>query len=259
MDRIKCTGYISLSLRSNAVNALGLLLFLNGDHMNWNKALALGIIAPQMSCNLIIVGETKDGLPFCYEDSFTLLKADEQQLVASMEFYSMHPLEKLHHVCFIEISFRERGVLYYAFADLLNLETKRSMCTLTLSPPQELNLFQNRRYNRIHLSSRTPLTCRIVGLRKLSTHQGIAFSGQIQDISAGGLAFITNTRIFYPLFLELSFMLPDHPHKFVVQGEIVRVTNYSSDSYRIAVEFRNMPESFTHQINEYCSARMLHT
>ncbi|MDF2963575.1 MAG: PilZ protein [Paenibacillus sp.] len=221
--------------------------------MNWNQALALEIVVPRMSCSLIIVGETKDGLPFCYEDTFTLLKADAQHLVAVMEYHSMHPLEKLHHVCFIEVSFRERGILYYAFVDLLDLETKRNMCTLTLSPPQDLSMFQNRRFNRIHLPSRTPLTCRIVGVRKTSSHQGIVFSGQIQDISAGGLSFITSTRIFYPLFLELSFMLPEHPHKFVVNGEIVRVSHFSSDSYRIAVEFRNIPESMTHQIDEYCT------
>ncbi|TDF98622.1 flagellar brake protein [Paenibacillus piri] len=221
--------------------------------MKWNKALALELVTTGMTCSLIIVGETKDGSPFCYEDTFALLKADEQQLVAALEYHSMHPLEKLHHVCFIEISFRERGVLYYAFVDLLELETKRSMYSLTLSPPQELSMFQNRRFNRINLQSRTPLTCRIVGVRKTSTHQGIAFSGQIHDISAGGLSFVTNTRIFYPLYLELSFILPDHPNPFVVHGEIVRVSHYSSDSYRIAVEFRNLSESLTHQIDEYCS------
>jgi len=223
--------------------------------MNWNKALALGIVAPDMGCSLIIVGETKDGLPFCYEDTFSLLKADGQQLIAAIEYHSIHPLEKLHHVCFIEISFRERGILYYAFVDLLDLNTRRNMCTLTLSPPQELSMFQNRRFNRIHLPSRTPLTCRIIGIRKMSTHQGIVFSGQIHDISAGGLSFITNTRIFYPLFLELTFMLPEHSHTYTVHGEIVRVSNYSSDSYKIAVEFRNMPENVIHQIDEYCCSR----
>ncbi|OXM87654.1 flagellar brake protein [Paenibacillus rigui] len=221
--------------------------------MNWNQALALEMVAPRMSCSLIIVGETKEGTPFCYEDQFTLQKLDEEQMVASLEFHTMNPLEKLHHVCFIEFSFRERGILYYAFVDLLQLENKRNIIYLKLSAPQELSMFQNRRFQRLHLSSRTPLTCRIIGIRKSSTHQGIAFTGHIQDISAGGLSFITNTRIFYPLYLELSFVLPDHPHKFVVHGEIIRVAHFSSDSYRIAVEFRNMPESLTHQIDEYCS------
>ncbi|WP_028549503.1 flagellar brake protein [Paenibacillus sp. UNC451MF] len=221
--------------------------------MNWNQALSFEMIVPRMSCNLIIVGETKEGMPFCYEDSFVMQKVDEQQMVATMEFHTMNPLEKLHHVCFIEFSFRERGILYYAFVDLLHVETKRNVCSLTLSAPQDLSTFQNRRFQRIHLPVRTPLTCRIIGVRKASTHQGIAFSGQIQDISAGGLSFITNTRIFYPLFLELSFVLPDHPNKFVINGEIVRVTHFSNDSYRIAVEFRDVPESLTHQIDEYCS------
>lgn len=224
-----------------------------GDSMNWNQALTIEMVAPRMGCSLIIVGETKEGTPFCYEDQFIVQKLDEEQLVVSLEFHTMNPLEKLHHVCFIEFSFRERGILYYAFVDLLQLENKRNIIHLKLSAPQELSTFQNRRFQRIHLPSRTPLTCRIVGIRKSSTHQGIAFTGHIQDISAGGLSFITNTRIFYPLYLELNFVLPDHPHKFVVHGEIVRVANFSNDSYRIAVEFRNMPESLTHQIDEYCS------
>ncbi|MFH5181755.1 PilZ domain-containing protein [Paenibacillus sp. TAB 01] len=176
--------------------------------MNWNQVLAFEMVAPRMSCSLIIVGETKEGTPFCYEDQFTLQKVEEEHLVVSLEFHTMNPLEKLHHVCFIEFSFRERGILYYAFVDLLQLENKRNVIYLKLSAPQELSVFQNRRFQRLHLPSRTPLTCRIVGIRKSSTHQGIAFTGHIQDISAGGLSFVTNTRIFYPLYLELSFVLP---------------------------------------------------
>jgi c-di-GMP-binding flagellar brake protein YcgR len=136
---------------------------------------------------------------------------------------------------------------------LIHMETKRKVCRLTLTSPQELSMFQNRRFNRIELTTRTPLTCRIVGVRKTSSYQGVEFTGQIQDISGGGLSFITNARIFYPLFMELSFVLPDCPQKFVVNGEIVRVTHFSNDSYRIAVEFRNIPESMTHQIDQYCS------
>lgn len=64
--------------------------------MNWNQALSFEMVVPRMSCNLIIVGETKEGMPFCYEDSFVLQKVEEQQLVATMEFHTMNPLEKLH-------------------------------------------------------------------------------------------------------------------------------------------------------------------
>jgi c-di-GMP-binding flagellar brake protein YcgR len=221
--------------------------------MNWTQAIALEIVVPLMNCSLIIVGETKDGLPFCYEDNFTLQTVDNDQMKVTLEFTSIHPLEKLHHVCFIEASFRERGVIHYAFLELISMDTKGNICTLTLTSPKELNVFQNRRFNRIHLTDQTLVTCRIVGVRKTSTHQGVAFSGQIQDISGGGLSFITNTRIFYPLYLELSFVLPGDADTFVVHGEIVRVSHFSMDSYRIAVEFRNLPESMTHQIDEYCT------
>jgi c-di-GMP-binding flagellar brake protein YcgR len=221
--------------------------------MNWNKALALEMVVGRMDCSLMIVGETKEGSPFCYEDNFTLQEVNADQLVVTSEFQESNPLEKLHHVCFIEVSFQERGTLYYAFVDLLHLSTERNKCTMILSSPQDLSTFQNRRFNRILLASSTPLTCKIIGIRKSSTHQGAAFMGQIQDISAGGLSFVTNTRIFYPLFLELNFVLPNHPHPYVVQGEISRVSHISSDSYRIAVEFRNIPETTTHLIDEYCS------
>jgi c-di-GMP-binding flagellar brake protein YcgR len=221
--------------------------------MNWDQALALEMVVPQMNCSLMIVGETKEGLPFCYEDNSTLQEIHTEQLILTIEFHALNPLEKLHHICFIEISFRERGILYYAFVELLHLSVERTVCLLTLSVPQKLGMFQNRRATRIHLPVQTPLTCRVVGVRKTSSHQGIAISGYIQDISAGGLSFITDTRIFYPLFLELSFVLPDDPQTYVLHGEIVRVAHYSSDSYRIAVEFHNTPEHITQLIDAYCS------
>jgi hypothetical protein len=221
--------------------------------MNWNHALSRELVAPRMHCSLIIVGETKEGLPFCYEDTFALQEVHREQLVTTLEFSAINPLEKLHHVSFIEFSFRDRGILYYAFVDLIRMESKRNICSLTLSAPEELNLYQNRRYSRLTLPVRTPLTCRIVGVRRNSTHQGVAFAGQILDIAGGGLSFITSTRLFYPLYLELSFVLPDLPDKFVLKGEIVRVSHFSSDSYRIAVEFRDVSEQVMNQIDDYCS------
>jgi c-di-GMP-binding flagellar brake protein YcgR len=221
--------------------------------MNWDKALSLELVVPQMSCSLIIVGESKEGLPFCYENSFTLQKVDSEQWVVSLEFQALNPLENLHRVGFIEVSFRERGILYYAFVDLVQLSTDSRVCTMTLSTPPELSTFQNRRFNRIDLASPAPLICRIVGVHKSSTHQGIIFSGFIHDISAGGLSFVTQTRTFYPLFLELSFTLPDHPHTYIVNGEISRVSQIDSNTYRVAAEFRNMSETITHLIDDYCS------
>jgi c-di-GMP-binding flagellar brake protein YcgR len=221
--------------------------------MNWDKALAMEMIMPQMCCSLIIVGETKEGMPFCYEGNFTLQKVNAAQLEVTLELQTMNPLEQLQQVCFIEVSFRERGVLYYAFVNLLHLSTEHNVCTMTMSSPQELNTFQNRRFTRIRLPDYTPLTCKIVGTRMSSTHEGITYTGHILDLSAGGLSFVTNTRIFYPLFLELSFILPGHPHQYVVQGEISRVSQFNSDSYRIAVEFRNIPEKLIHLIDDYCS------
>jgi hypothetical protein len=221
--------------------------------MNWNQALALEMIFPQMSCNLIIVGEDKESLPFCYEDSITLQQVDTEQIIATIEFQALNPLEPLHHIGFIEISFRERGMLYYAFIDLLDLTFQRTTCILTLSIPQELRMFQNQGVNRIELSSSTSLSCKVISQSKPSVHEGITFSGLIHDITANGLSFITATRIFYPLLLELTFVLPKHPQQYVLQSEIIRVSMHDLDSYWITVEFRNISERNTQLIDDYCS------
>ncbi|TVY09422.1 PilZ domain-containing protein [Paenibacillus cremeus] len=222
--------------------------------MLWNEALASEQVVPRMSCHLILVGETKEAQPFCFEDDFTVLKVDETGMAVSLEYSSVNPLEKLHHVSFIEFSFRKRGILYYAFVDLLNLEVKRSVCTLTLSSPFELNMKEDRVFTRTTLPARTPVTCRITGARGSLSQQSVAFSGQILDIAGGGLSFITNTRVLCALYLELSFVLPSVNHTFTVYGEVLRVTHFSCDSYRVAVQFRHLPESLFHQIDAYCSS-----
>ncbi|SFK80042.1 PilZ domain-containing protein [Paenibacillus sp. 1_12] len=221
--------------------------------MKWDQALALEIVVPKMSLSLIIVGKTKEGLPFFFEDNFILQKVNAEQMVTTIEFQTRNPLEDLHDIGFIEISFRERGILYYAFVEMLQLSATQTVCSLTLSVPHEFRTFENRRANRIQLDVPTSLTCRVIGVRKTASYQGEAFFGLIHDISAGGLSFVTNTRIFYPLLLELSFVLPNDPHTYILHGEIVRVTNCADDSYRLAVEFRNIPESTAQLLYEYCS------
>ncbi|SDI68552.1 PilZ domain-containing protein [Paenibacillus naphthalenovorans] len=223
--------------------------------MHWNQALACGTVVIPASCRLIIVGETKEGLPFCYEDSFTLSKADGEQMTVTLETMAIHPLEKLHHVYFIEFSFFKRGILYYALVDLLHLETKRCLCTLTLTTPPQLLKAEQRQYKRIVPQVRTPLTCRIIGVRGQRTHQGNAFfTGQILDLSAGGVSFMTSTRLFSPLELELSFVLPGLAQKLTLHAEVIRIAPFGSDAYRVAVRFNQMPESTAIWIEEYCSA-----
>ena len=48
--------------------------------MDWNKALELAYIAPNTDCHLIIVGECKDGQPFCYEENFSIDKIGEASI-----------------------------------------------------------------------------------------------------------------------------------------------------------------------------------
>jgi hypothetical protein len=220
---------------------------LHGDAMNWNQ-----VMCPGSDCQLIIVGETKDGQPFCYEESFHIQKVSPDSFTTILEFPGINPLEKLDHVSFIEYSYRIRGILYVAFVELLQLEIKKTCVVLTLTIPEEIRSHQSRQHYRMNMLSRTPITSRILGTRGYTLHKGIPFSGQIMDISGGGLSFITPNRLFYPLFLELSFLLPDYPEKFVVWGEIVRVSNFSNDSYRVAVAYAQTPETILNQIDQYC-------
>lgn len=220
--------------------------------MEWEQALTQGSVAPHNRCSLIFIGETKEGQPFCYEDSFRIEKADLQELTLSMEYPSIHPLEKLHHVHFVEFSFKEQGMLYYALIDLLQLEAKRNVCTLKLTAPKALSMKQHRRYSRVCPPTRTPVTCRIVGVRGPTTHRGIVFSGQMLDVSAGGISFLSSTRILCPLFLEISFLLPGVEHKITVYGEVIRVELFGSDAYRVAVRFDHPPESVVKGIDEFC-------
>ncbi|MEW9700616.1 PilZ domain-containing protein [Paenibacillus sp. SI8] len=221
--------------------------------MDWNKALELEIIAPKDDCRLIIVGESKDGQPFCYEEYFTIEQIVESAFSVILELSGLYPFEKLEHVTLIEFSFKHRGLLYYSNVDLIEIEFKKTYCLLTLSIPDELHSHQNRQFNRARVSVRTPLTLRIVGIRGFSVSKGVAFAGQLLDISAGGLSFATTNRLLSPLFLELSFILPQCPLPITVYGEIVRVTNLSYDSYRVAVEMRNTPETILQEIEKFCS------
>ncbi|UUZ90250.1 PilZ domain-containing protein [Paenibacillus sp. P25] len=196
--------------------------------MKWRQALEQGSIVPLKSCTLILIGETKEGQPFCYEDRFVIQQTGPDEMTVSLEFPFINPLEKLHHVSFIEFSYREQGMLYYALVDLLELAGKRNVCLLKLTAPKELEKLQRRKFVRVPPPTRTPVTCRIVGVHRPVVQQGVVFSGQILDISCGGMSFISSTRILCPLFLELSFVLPQVEHKITVYGEIVRVEPFGA-------------------------------
>lgn len=223
--------------------------------MDWNKALELAYIAPNSPCHLIVVGECKDGQPFCFEDHFFIDKIGEESFTVCLELPGLFPFDKLEHVSFIEFSFKDRGILYYTYVDLLQLELKKAVCFLTLSIPEEIQHHQRRQHNRAKLSLRTPITLQIVGIRGISARKGAAFSGQLLDISAGGLSFVTTNRLIYPLFLEFSFILAGYPGPITAYGEIIRVTNFSNDSYRVAAEFRHTPESILQEIDKYCTVQ----
>ncbi|WP_158289691.1 PilZ domain-containing protein [Paenibacillus flagellatus] len=213
-----------------------------------------GRVVSGSKCRLILVGETKDGQPFCYEDRFTVHKLDAERIVAGLAYHTIHPLEKLHHLGFIELSFLERGMLYYGFADMLSMEMTKQHCLLTLAAPETVRMTQQRKSVRVQLASRIPITCRIVGVRGEMSPQSVVFYGQMIELSAGGVSFVTSTRLFEPLLLELTFVLPSSPEKHHLVCEIVRVTAFGSDSYRVAAEFRDCPPETIEPIDRFCRA-----
>lgn len=222
--------------------------------MEWNHAIHNQLFVPLANCSLIIVGQTRTGNPFCFENNFIVQNVTAVNLTVQLEFSGENPFQDLQHITFVEVSLREKGILYYAFADLLELNIERSACSIVLKAPQEVMEYENRRNTRISLREPLPLTCKIVGVRRNSTHQGVTFASKILDLSRGGLTFITSTRIFYPIYLQLSFQIPGYPTRFDLLGEIIRVNPFGGDGYRVAVEFREIPENISNLIDAFCKS-----
>jgi c-di-GMP-binding flagellar brake protein YcgR len=221
--------------------------------MNWNEAISRKIITTQTSCQLIVVGQTQNGVPFCFEDSFAVQNVQLNQISGALVTATKkNPFTELNKVTFIELSFREKGGVYLAYVELLNIEIKSNLIVLTLTSPTILQCIQNRKYNRINLRDNIQLSCNIIGLRRQKIQRSTTFSTRIVDLSASGLSFISTVKLFYPLFLEFSFSLLDESQLVTVCGEIVRVTNVNGDSYRIACEFRDAPVEAISIINRYC-------
>ncbi|ANE45084.1 hypothetical protein SY83_00350 [Paenibacillus swuensis] len=222
--------------------------------MNWTKAVTSHLISEQSNCQMIIVGETDDGQPFCYENRFTIERIAEDQFTASLQFEDLNPLLSLDKVNFIEFSFFDKGILYYSFVHMLGKEYNAERCLIHLAAPEELYTSQNRKFPRVTLTDKLPLRCEIIGIRKQQQIQGTSFQGQMVDISGGGLSFLCTSKLFHPLLLRLRFHLPVYEEVFEVTGEVIRVTSQTGSSYRIAVEFRDIPESVVTQINAYATA-----
>jgi hypothetical protein len=226
--------------------------------VEWDLASQSGIIVSQMSCSLILVGVTKDGDPFCYDDRFTLISANNQELTASLEFAGDNPLEKLHRVSFVEFSFRDRGLLYYSITDFIKMDFHQSLCTITLRIPHQLTQQQHRRFPRMTLTDKLPAQCRIVGLRQKLIHQGTSFPVQIIEISGSGLSFITSANLIYPLYIQFNFELPTLYQTLELNAEIIRINPFGNHSYRAAAEFRNVPEKTQTLLVEYYMGNAKH-
>ncbi|MCZ8522782.1 MULTISPECIES: PilZ domain-containing protein [Paenibacillus] len=227
--------------------------------MNWNQILAAGMLPSSGNCSLVIIGETKEGQPFCYQDEFRLVRADEHHITVTLETPAIHPLEKLHHVSFVEFSYLEDGILHFALVGMEQLEMRRSLCTLTLSAPEAMQKTAQRKHERAPLVVRTPVTCRIVGIRGQAGQQSVTFTGQILDLSGGGIAFVTPARLLRNLDLEFTFVLPTLEQKLTAFGEVVRISHFGSDAYRVAARFRHVPDSLAVLIDEYCIASTAHS
>ncbi|MFS0840162.1 PilZ domain-containing protein [Paenibacillus sp. 1P03SA] len=176
-----------------------------------------------------------------------------------MDFFSVHvyfdlanPLDKLEQISFIEFSFQDQGINYYSFVDLVQLDPGVSSCVLKLVSPQELYSYQNRRHCRKPLPPHTTATCRVIGARQRSAGETQAFKGQLLEISRSGTSMITPYKMTESLMLELSFHLPEVEAPLLLTGEVRSSTPFSSDSYRVGIEFHDVPLSSLNLIDTYC-------
>lgn len=224
------------------------------DRLNWSEARRNRMIAQSMVISVLIAGVGPDGQPYCLEDTFELHDADDREFTVTVSVNAAAiPLADLRDPQFIEISFRHAGILYYAFVELARVQTIRGAYYVTLLAPTGLQVRQNRRFTRFTLPERLPTVCRIVGLRRQATHRGEPFEAHITELSGGGISFITNARLLYPVYLQFNFKLPGISEGFELYGEVMRVTPFASHAYRIAAEFDPMPEQAIRKLSEYCN------
>ncbi|WP_182302727.1 PilZ domain-containing protein [Cohnella cholangitidis] len=220
--------------------------------MEWDQASLKGIISPQMYISLILVGIRKDATPFCFEERFSLVSMNKQELVVSFDYTGANPFDQLQSVHFTELSFRNRGVLYHTITEFIRIDYRQSLCLITLRTPTQLTQQQHRRFPRVILTDKMPAQCRIVGLRQKVIHHGASFPIQIVEISEGGLSFISSVRLFYPIYLQFHFSLPSGARILELNGEIVRINPFGNDAYRAAAEFRDVPEDIQSLLADYC-------
>jgi hypothetical protein len=224
--------------------------------MNWPEARRNRMIAQSMEISVLIAGVGSDGQPYCLEDTFELHDADDREFTVTVSANAAAiPLADLRNPQFIEVSFRHAGILYYSFVELIRVQTIRGGYYVTLLAPSELQVRQNRRFTRLTLPERLPSVCRIVGLRRQATHSGEPFAAHITELSGGGVSFITNARLLYPVYLQFNFKLPGIAEEFQLYGEVMRVTPFASQAYRIAAEFDPIPEPTIRTLSEYCNER----
>ncbi len=223
-----------------------------GDKMNWTYALTQHILVPRTECKLIIVGETMEGQPFCHEDRVFLEEADLDAFSVSLEFELVNPLDHLQRISFIEFSFQDQGIVYYSFVSFKELITESSSCVLKLLSPQELYSYQNRRHHRRPLPSSTPITCRVVGARQHFHNETPLFEGTMLEISRSGTSMITGQRLVQSLMLEISFSLPDVREPITLSGEVRSSIPFSCESFRVGIEFHDVPPQILDLIDNYC-------
>lgn len=220
--------------------------------MNYTQTSAVQIFQRKTNCQLIIVGKDQQGDAFCYENQFQITESKPSQIQVSLTMDEANPLRALRSIEFVELSIRDRGVPYFAFVTVLGIEQSKQVFTLTLEVPDYLNSNENRKFIRIDFPKTLPITCSIVGVRGKSTHEGVPFDAALIDVCGGGLSFLTNKRLFFPLFLKIRVALPGFTTPFEVFGDIARISPYRQQAYRIAVEFRDVDEALVSRIDAYC-------
>lgn len=85
--------------------------------------------------------------------------------------------------------------------------------------------------------------------------QEVNLSGMVHDLSAGGMAFVTDTPLDVGSALKVAFDLGNPEtganHRLETRVEVVRCDALEEESYRIASRFVDLDEAANAHLDEY--------
>lgn len=133
----------------------------------------------------------------------------------------------------------------YSFKSrILNLDDP----IIEVDKPNQLQKYQRRKFVRIKYETDikfSPISYKGENLTHLEDKKG---TGQMVDLSAGGICFTSDIKLMEQLVIELRFTLGDN--YLQILGEIVRVIE-REESYEIGVKFELENKKVVDQISNF--------